>query len=102
MIKAVCNAIIVKCLAILHENVMLKRKNFKKMKLEFHAKCSMRTRLVMITEGECSNNKLQDINNNNLKNAAELKCNWLQFYANWLHAKENAMVTLKEAVQCRH
>ena len=55
--------------------------------------------LVMITEGECIIKRWQD-SISSLKNIVEPKCNRLQFYANQLHAKENVMVTLKEAVQC--
>lgn len=58
------------------------------------------TLLVKIIEGECSNNRLRDISNNNFGNVAEPCCNWLHKSCNQLQAEENIMVTMKEEIQC--
>lgn len=51
------------------------------------------TLLVMITWGECNNNRLQGSSNSIFGNAAEPCCNRLQI-------EEHAMVTTKEEIQC--
>ncbi|XP_050908651.1 uncharacterized protein LOC127122343 [Lathyrus oleraceus] len=58
------------------------------------------TLLIMITEGECSSNRLWDSNNSSFENTVETCCNQLRKSCNQLQVQENVMMSTKGAVQC--